>query len=374
MEEFLQRTAMKGKLVDKSTGEPLFPPNNRTYWNGLAQHEKELYEYLRKVTHVRNWKPMKCLAVFSKSTDPLGIQNIETMLSDILSEKDGRKQPQVEDFIGKPTAVNAPPEERLREALAGRTELCVYDEEMQKAPVVHFMCYHKERARLLTHFYTFLFFEDWKQDLWTKRFVRDHLRYLDELQCAAARVVNAIHERARKNDPENNPNGLFDSFHVRRGDFQYKRTRIEATQIYENSKDKVKEGSTIFISTDERHQDFFSVLKDHYDVCFLSDFTHLFEELNTNYYGILDQLIASKGRVFMGTYHSTFTGFINRMRGYYIQKHKLNGFEDGTMESYYFVPLNLKNLMRTYMPMKKAFFNREFPIAWRDIDRNIIES
>ena len=28
-------------------------------------------------------------------------------------------------------------------------------------------------ARLLTHFYTFLFLQDWKHDLWLKRFVRD---------------------------------------------------------------------------------------------------------------------------------------------------------------------------------------------------------
>lgn len=35
----------------------------------------------------------------------------------------------------------------------------------------------------------FLFFADWRHDLWTKRFVRDHLRYVDEIQCAAARVV-----------------------------------------------------------------------------------------------------------------------------------------------------------------------------------------
>ena len=33
--------------------------------------------------------------------------------------------------------------------------------------------------------------------------------------------------------------------------------------------------------------------------------------------GMLDQVIASQGRVFVGTWYSTFTGYINRLRGYY---------------------------------------------------------
>ena len=51
--------------------------------------------------------------------------------------------------------------------------------------------------RLLTHFYAFLFFEDYDHDLWAKRFVRDHLRYVDEIQCAAARIASALKEKAR---------------------------------------------------------------------------------------------------------------------------------------------------------------------------------
>ena len=71
-------------------------------------------------------------------------------------------------------------------------------------------------ARLLSHFYALLFFEDWRHDLWVKRFVRDHIRYVDELQCAAARIVRDLREKARENG---DPNGEFDTFHIRRGDF-----------------------------------------------------------------------------------------------------------------------------------------------------------
>jgi len=272
---------------------------------------------------------------------------------------------------GKPLPVDAPAIDRMREELQNRN-LCVYDEKMQTAPVIHFMCYHKMRIRYLTHFYTFLFFEDWKQGLWTKRFVRDHLRYVDELQCAAARVVEALRDRARKLDPSN-PDGLFDTMHIRRGDFQFKTTRMPAEEIYANSKDVLKEKSVLYISTDERNKTFFKPFAEHYDVCFLDEFQHLFKRLNTNYYGMLEQLIASKGRVFVGTMFSTFTGFINRMRGYYVDKHKLRGHENGTMPSYYFGPLNYKDEMINYVPFHGPYWQREYPSAWRDIDQGIEE-
>ena len=59
--------------------------------------------------------------------------------------------------------------------------------------------------------------KDWRHDLWSKRFVRDHLRYSDEIQCAAARIVAAVRDRARRRAaiPHSNPEGLFDSFHIR---------------------------------------------------------------------------------------------------------------------------------------------------------------
>jgi hypothetical protein len=47
--------------------------------------------------------------------------------------------------------------------------------------------------------------------------VRDHLRYVDEIVCAAARVVEAVREHARKNK-NHKPSmeeGVYDAMHVR---------------------------------------------------------------------------------------------------------------------------------------------------------------
>jgi GDP-fucose protein O-fucosyltransferase len=112
--------------------------------------------------------------------------------------------------------------------------------------------------------------------------MRDHMRYIDELQCAAARVVSAVRRRAKTRDPAN-VNGDFDTFHIRRGDFQYKNTRIDASKIYDNVKGLLQENATVFIATDERDKGFFDPLREHFDLLFLDDFVQTeLENVNPN--------------------------------------------------------------------------------------------
>lgn len=42
---------------------------------------------------------------------------------------------------------------RLEDILAGRKNLCVYDETLQQLPTIHFQCNHKMKLRMLVHFY-----------------------------------------------------------------------------------------------------------------------------------------------------------------------------------------------------------------------------
>jgi len=53
------------------------------------------------------------------------------------------------------------------------------------------------------------------------RFVRDYMRYHDNIQCAGAELVNLVRQDARKLIA-NNPDGIYYALHIRRGDFQYK--------------------------------------------------------------------------------------------------------------------------------------------------------
>jgi len=190
-------------------------------------------------------------------------------------------------------------------------------------------------------------------------------------------VVEAVRNHARKNNNHNasRDEGIYDATHIRRGDFQsqYERTFLPAEELYHLSRGELVEGATLYIATDEKKKSFFNIYKKHYDVVFLDDFLHVIPDVNTNYYGMIDQLVSYKSRSFYGTWWSTLSGYVNRMRGYYIAKHELEGYKDGTMKSWYFTPANFVLEMRSYRPVRQPFFIREFPIGWRDIDQGTDE-
>jgi hypothetical protein len=372
MQEFLtrQQEIGTGTMVDTETQEPVSLPNNgQVTWDN-TKNVSALWAYLRQVGETRFWDPRDCQVGFPKNASPdSGTTYLEQMMAEIQGMT---PKPEPSDYQGKPVPVDASPLERLKASLAGdRYQFCYYDHIMQDSILVHIPLVPKQ-SRMLVHFYSFLYFEDWTQDLFYKRFIRDYIRYKDELTCAAARIVEAVRERAKLNTSAGpNPNGEFDAFHIRRGDFQYKKTRVSADVIYDISHTDLTEGATVYIATDERDKSFFTTLASHYDVVYLSDYLHLIPDLDTHYYGMMDQLVASKSRVFVGTWFSSFSGYINRLRGYYVDKHKLPGYEDGSLQSFYFAPAEKRDEMRTFWPSRKPFYMREFPPAWRDIDHGV---
>jgi hypothetical protein len=200
MTEFLE-FCMKGLVIDDKTGTPLYPPENRTNWDGASGKEHRVLEsWIRNVSHVLTWDCEKCVAAFPATTSENDRKVLEALPEQIQASGGF---PSWEAYVGKPNPVDASPIDRLKEMNADRHELCIYTPELQQASWVHFPVGAVqqeeggsiEESRLLVHFYAFLFFQDWRQDLWMKRFVRDHVRYIDELQCAAARIVNAIRNR-----------------------------------------------------------------------------------------------------------------------------------------------------------------------------------
>ncbi|GFH56455.1 hypothetical protein CTEN210_12931 [Chaetoceros tenuissimus] len=369
MEEFLKKKAITGQLTS-------LPPDNKADWNG--QDLDALWKYLRRVGKYPNWDPEKCIAAIPSDKDGNNVKLLKQMMADLQSGKYGPLPDPYVEFINNPVPVDAEPIYRLREMLAGRNELCIYNESLQKEPLLHFkMEFEKDStessARMLTHFYAFVFFQDWKQDLFYKRFVRDHIRYVDEIMCAAARIVEAVRERSR-NYNHANSEGLYNSWHVRRGDFQYTEVKVDVEQLYKESEEQLKDGSkSLYIATDEHNKTFFEhgPLRQNYDVMFLDDFMHLIEGMNPNYYGMLDQLVAARGEVFFGTWFSTLSGYINRMRGYYSTKNKSEGYELGTIQSYYFFPHDIKFDMLQYRAIREAIWMREYPTSWRDIDKSL---
>ena len=68
----------------------------------------------------------------------------------------------------------------------------------------------------------------------------------------------------------------------------------------------------------------------------------------------------------------TFTGYINRIRGYHSQNAKAPGYEMGELPTtYYYATPEKKLIMHKYAALKGGFFNREYPVSWRDINKGI---
>ena len=207
-------------------------------------------------------------------------------------------------------------------------------------------------------------------DLFFKRFVRDHLRYADEVHCAAARIVNKLRQLAIQNG---HANGEFDTFHVRRNDIGFinEHLQVSADEIYENSCSVLREGAIVYVATDETNTSYFEPLKKHYQLFFLKDFEGLIKQISPQKYGMLEQLVATRGRTFVGVFGSTFSGYINRIRGYHTQKDRSVGYDKGIIESYYYVLEKTKYDMRQYRALDQPVWAREFPTAWRLIDYGI---
>jgi hypothetical protein len=78
---------------------------------------------------------------------------------------------------------------------------------------------------LYESYVAFAFFADPNMQSFYKRFIRDYMRYKDNIQCAGAELVRAVREDALTLNP--NGNGVYYALHVRRGDFQFKVIRIQ---------------------------------------------------------------------------------------------------------------------------------------------------
>jgi GDP-fucose protein O-fucosyltransferase len=391
-QEFLEQVVMTGNFISQNTSLPTFPPENQTNWDQVViedQTEIEfnygnvLWEWMRNSAVTLKWNWNDCVAAFPKQRGKDYADNIQnTYLHQIINPNNEEHPPhrdawkQIASYIDDPTAVNDTPTKRLHEILADRNDVCIYDDVLQDAKVIH--TYGSTEYRMLIHFYAFLFFENYHHDLWYKRFVRDHLRYVDEVQCAAARVIEEVTRRALQNSGDGDD--TFDTIHIRRGDFQYKKVRhVSAEDIYKLTvKQFVKPNRTLFIATDETDMNFFEIFRQHYNVYFLHDFQEqLTSSVSKNYFGMIDQLVASQGTTFIGSYYSTFTGYINRIRGYHHQNKKLKGYELGHINSYYSGPKSLvksvQNVMTTYRSVQQAFWQQEYAVCWRDIDHDVEE-
>ena len=82
------------------------------------------------------------------------------------------------------------------------------------------------------------------------------------------------------------------------------------------------------------------------------------EKLDKSLIGMVEAVVASRGRIFVGTWHSTFSGYIMRLRGYY---------GASKMSNYYSYRPRIRVMHKWAYP-NGNYAAREFQSAWLGID------
>ena len=249
-----------------------------------------------------------------------------------------------------------------------------YNKTMHDAPVWHFETMNLQ-TRLLVHSYALIFFTDPMIGNFYKRFARDYFRYHDEVYCAAGKMILAMqYENDVLSGGSNNPTadldrdlvGGYSSLHVRRGDLQFQEVIFDSATWYENTQELWKPNEILYIATDEKNVTFFDGFRSEHagSLRFFDDFKELvdLDSIDSTLYGMIETVVASRGSVFAGTWFSTFSGYITRLRGYY------------GMSKYftYYSWLERKYFMHQWVDvLSGSMYAREYPVAWTGIDGDV---
>ncbi len=344
-----------------------------------------MYKYIHSIAHVASSWNNNCMVAFPSDVNndgdySSGNARLSQLFQHIQRQADGRPLPDPIDYQGRPLSYDAPVLERMREMMAGRSKLCLYDDDMQDATVVHIpssMVHERQGGKqLMLQYYSFAFFEDPQQNLWSHRLIRDHLRYRDVIQCAASRAVQAVRDISLKYGEK----GVFHSLSMAKDtympnqEYLTQKQEAELVDALSNDNHKLEPGSVLFVITNPGlNLDYLQTLLSNYYVVTISDFRPtLLTDINPNYDGAISQLIAARSHTFYGSYESSHCGYIARLRGYYSTRDRWSGYAEGRLgRTYTLGGEGHRNEYGIYKSIQRPFFAREFPISWMSIDADV---
>lgn len=173
--------------------------------------------------------------------------------------------------------------------------------------------------RLLTPFYALIF-----GTLATRRramlHVRDSVRHYTDFVDAARRIADQL--------------GPFHSIVVRRNEFirAYPETDISINQIMMHLSETAGIGARLVIATDEVDRKFFAPLLERYHCAYARDLVASVAHPEWTHYQLscVEQNLCALGETFIGTRLSTFSAYVNRLRGYHGCGDTNVRFTDGT--------------------------------------------
>jgi len=219
-------------------------------WQPLPNNDTQLlkqplWDYLEGACYVRPWSPGKTFIAFNITPSTVHQHHHQQHTA-------STETPLVfgtYDRVAK---------DRLRHISLGlQRQLIPYDAAFHAHRAVFFPGHDKNR--LLTLWYGFFFFADPAVERWAKRFMRDRVRYLDIIPCAAGKIIDHLRSDVHKHAGTAAPSpgepsfplvtygltrpaqgrarvyrllsprhGAYIAYHIRRGDFQQKHTRLAA--------------------------------------------------------------------------------------------------------------------------------------------------
>ena len=237
-------------------------------------------------------------------------------------------------------------------------------------------------GRLLVPFYTYVYFVDHAQQNLHKRLIRDLVRHGDRVTCAAAAVVAWLDRQAPP--AVKGADAAYSSLHERLNDFQFKgQSNVlaalkvlaprEALWVATDAKDKAPfdgiagaghrvvtlEDALVAAAARRRN----ASLPRHVavaanDVAMTEGEAAAVARIGANERGFVDVLVASQGRTFTGTWFSTLSTHVQRIRGYV-------GRPDAS--TFFSEPKRWAACQKWEEP-RRPWYMREYPTAWRDVD------
>lgn len=248
---------------------------------------------------------------------------------------------------------------------SGNRKMVYVTKEFQEPQLLYIQA-GKPPTRMLAHFYGYMYFSDPAMGNYYKRLIRDLLHFRPEINCAAGKIIKALQDEGRTAGLSIDANGTggYSSLHIRRGDFQYKKMKLSGDEWLMNTRDVLKENEILYIATDESDKDFFDPFRRAgFKLHFLSDYMEsaALKGMDPNVMGMVETVVCSQGRTFTGTFRSTFSGYINRLRGYRGLPAKTSFY--GSAE------YKLKH--HDWDNVNRDTYAREWPDGWIGIDADV---
>lgn len=190
------------------------------------------------------------------------------------------------------------------------------------------------------------------------------MHYNDRIFCAAGKIVKLLQEEAKELEfsLDEEGGGGYSSLHVRRNDLQYKDAFISDDRWWENTQDIWLPKELMYVASDEKNKMFFdNFAQNGHELRFIDDYWEAANlgSLSKEHLGMIDVIVASRGRAFAGTYYSTFTGYITRLRGYYGMSKFTTWYSWNPMKT---------EMQNGAFSKPSNEFVREYPIGWVAID------